>query len=74
VRFREDGPADLDRARTAVMAWRDQNPAGTGEDQIPPSAGSSARITGMVLRAVLFAVDRHRAREITGNARPSGER
>ena len=27
--FREDSPRDLDRARTAVAAWRDQNPAGT---------------------------------------------
>jgi hypothetical protein len=30
VRFRDDNPADLARARTAITAWRDQNPAGTG--------------------------------------------
>ena len=34
MRFRDDNPADLARARTAVMAWRDQNPAGMGDELV----------------------------------------
>lgn len=64
----------MDRARAAVTAWRDQNPAGTGEDLIATVGRQFPRDYGTVLRAVLVAVDRHRAREITGNARPSSER
>ena len=74
MRFREDRPADLDRARAAVTAWRDQHPAGTSEDLIAALGSQFNQEYGEVLRAALFAVDRHRAREITGNARPSGER
>ncbi len=29
MRFREDGPQELARARAAVMDWRDRTPAGT---------------------------------------------
>ncbi len=64
----------MDRARAAVTAWRDQHPAGTSEDLIAAVGGQFHRDYGAVLHAVLVAVDRHRAREITGNARPSGER
>jgi len=32
VRYREDTPGELARARAAVAAWRDRNPAGTGEE------------------------------------------
>ena len=74
MRYRKDNPADLDRARTAVTAWRDHNPAGTDEDLIAAVGGQFHRDYRVVLRAVLFALDRHRAREITGittgNARP----
>jgi hypothetical protein len=74
VRFRDDRPAELDRARAAVTAWRDQHPAGTSEDLIAALGGQFPGDYGVVLRAVLFAVDRHRAREITGNARTPGDR
>jgi len=74
VRFLEDRPADLDRARAAVAAWRDQNPAGTSEDLVAAIGRQFAPEYSVVLRAVLFAVDRHRAREVTGNAGPSSER
>jgi hypothetical protein len=78
VRFREDSPADLDRARVAVTAWRDQNPAGICEELIAAVGWQFRRDYGVVLRGVLFALDRHRAREITGgtagNAGLSGER
>jgi hypothetical protein len=66
VRFRDDTPADLARARAAVTAWRDQNPAGTGDELIAAVGRQFHRDYGVVLRAVLFAVDRHRAREVTG--------
>jgi hypothetical protein len=68
VRFRDENPADLARARTAVAAWRDHNPAGTAEDLISAIGHQFHRDYGVVLRALLFAVDRHRAREITGAA------
>lgn len=68
MRFREDSPADLARARTAVAAWRDQNPAGTAEDLVLAIGHQFHRDYEVVLRAVLFAVDRHRARQITGAA------
>jgi hypothetical protein len=66
VRYREDAPGELVRARAAVAAWRDRNPAGTGEDLIAAIGHQFHRHYGVVLRAVPFAVDRHRARQATG--------
>jgi hypothetical protein len=66
VRFREDSPQELARARAAVAAWRDQNPAGTAEQLVAALGGQFHRDYGPVLRAMLFAVDRHHARNITG--------
>ena len=66
MRFRDDDPADLARARAAVTAWRDQHPAGTGDELVAAVGRQFHRDYGVVLRAVLFAVDRHRAREVTG--------
>ena len=66
VRYREDTPGELDRARAAVAAWRDRNPAGTGEELIATIAHQFHRDYRVVLRAVLFAIDRYRARQITG--------
>jgi hypothetical protein len=68
VRFRDDNLADLTRARTAVAAWRDQNPAGTSDELVAAVGRQFHPDYGVVLRAVLFAVDRHRAREVTGIA------
>jgi hypothetical protein len=61
-------PADLTRARAAVTAWRDQNPAGTSDELVAAFGRHFHPDYGVVLRAVLFAVDRHRAREVTGIA------
>ena len=66
VRYREDTPGELARARAAVAAWRDRNPAGTAEDLIATIGHQSHWDYRVVLRAVLFAIDRHRARQITG--------
>ena len=68
MRFRDDNPADLARARSAVTAWRDQNPAGTSDELVAAVGRQFHRDYGVVLRAVLFALDRHRAREVTGIA------
>jgi hypothetical protein len=66
VRFREDNPADLARTRTAVTAWLDQHPADTG-DELVAAVGRHFHLDyAVVLRTMLFAVDRHRAREVTG--------
>jgi hypothetical protein len=66
VRFREDTPRDLDRARAAVAAWRSQNPGGTSEQLVADIGCRFHPDYGVVLRAVLFAADRHNARGITG--------
>ena len=68
MRFRDDNPADLARARAAVMAWRDQNPAATSDELVAAVGRQFHPDYGVVLRAVLFAVDRLRAREVTGIA------
>jgi len=66
VRYREDTPELLARARAAVAAWRDQNPAGTVEELVATIGHQFHRDYGVVLRALLFVVDRHRARQVTG--------
>ncbi|MGO9192426.1 MAG: hypothetical protein ACLP8X_28750 [Streptosporangiaceae bacterium] len=66
MRFREDSPRNLDRARTTVAAWRDQNPAGTAEQLLAELGGQFRPDYSPVLRAVRFLADRHRARDITG--------
>lgn len=66
MRFRENNPADLHRARAAVATWRDQHPAGTVEDLVVAIGHQFHPDYSVVLRALLFAADRHRAREVTG--------
>ena len=66
MRFRDDNPAELARARAAVAGWRDQNPAGNAEELIAAIGHRFHRDYDVVLRAMLFAIDRHRARQVTG--------
>jgi hypothetical protein len=66
VRFREDKPEDLARARAAVAAWRARNQDGTSSDLLAAIGGQFHPDYAPVLRAVLFTVDRRRARIITG--------
>ena len=66
MRYREDTPGELARARAAIAAWRDRNPAGTGDDLLAAIGDQFQRNYAVVLRAVLFAVDRHRVRQVTG--------
>jgi hypothetical protein len=66
VRFREDKPEDLERARTEVAAWRERNPQGTSDQLAAELGGRFHKDHGPLLRAVLFTVDRHAARAVTG--------
>ena len=68
MRFRDDNPAELARARVAVAGWRDQNPAGNAKELIEAVGDRFHRDYDVVLRAMLFAVDRHRTRRISGPA------
>ncbi len=68
MRYRENKPGDLDRARAAVAAWRSQNPGGTSEDLVAAIGHQFHPDYGVVLRALLFAADRHQARQVTGAA------
>ena len=68
MRFRDDNPAELARARTAIAGWRDQNPVGNAEELIAAIGHRFQRDYDVVLCAMLFAVDRHRARQVTGTA------
>jgi hypothetical protein len=65
VRFREDNPEDLARARTEVAAWRVGHPAGIGEELVATLGHRFHQDYAPVLRAVLFAVDRHRTHHVT---------
>jgi hypothetical protein len=64
MRFRDDNPAGL--ARAAVAAWRDQNPARNAEERIAVIGHRFHRDYDVVLRATPFAIDRRRARQVTG--------
>ena len=66
MRFREDNPEDLVRARAEIAAWRAQHPGGTGEELVAAVGHRFHRNYAPVLHAVLFVVDRHRAHKITG--------
>ncbi len=66
MRFREDNPEDLDRARAAVAAWRERNPQGTGDQLVIDLGGEFHPDYGPVLRAVLFASDSRAAKLATG--------
>ena len=66
MRYREDTAEELARARAAVAAWRDRRPAGTGEELLAAIGHQFQYDYGVVLRAVLFAVERHRTRQVTG--------
>ena len=66
VRFREDRPEDLIRARAAVAAWRQQHPQGTTRQLVADLGGQFQPDYGPVLGAVLYAVDSHGAKITTG--------
>jgi hypothetical protein len=57
VRFREDKPGDLAKAREAVTKWREEHPDGTAEQLVAGIGGQFHRDYGPVLRALLFRAD-----------------
>jgi hypothetical protein len=65
MRFRDDRPGELDRARAAVCEWRDANPEGNREQMLAALGPRFHPDYAMVLRGVLFAVDRHLATQTT---------
>lgn len=66
MRFSEDSPQDLARARSAVKEWRERNLLGTAEQLIADIGSQFHPDYGTVLRGILFAVDSHGAKIITG--------
>ncbi len=70
MRFREDNSQELAGARAAVAAWRGQNPGGTSEELVAAIGCQFHPDYGVVLRALLFAADRHQARQVTWSAGP----
>jgi hypothetical protein len=66
VRYREDTPGELARARATVAAWRNRNPTGTGEEMLAATGRQFHQDYSVVLRTVLFAVDRRLVRQVTG--------
>jgi hypothetical protein len=66
MRFRENKPEDLARARSAVAVWRGQNPQGTAKQLVADLGGQFHPDYAVVLRAMLFTTDRHSARMVTG--------
>jgi len=73
VRFGEDRPEDLVRARFEVAAWRSQNPRGTAEQLLADIGHAYRRDYGPVLRSVLFSLDSHAAKITTGITVIAGE-
>ena len=65
MRFRDE-PADLERARAAVREWRAGHPEGTATQLVDQVGSRFHPDWAPVLRAMLFVVDRHAARAVTG--------
>jgi len=63
MRYREDTPAELARARAAMQAWRQQNPGGTAEELAGAIGGQFHPDYAVVLRGFIFA-----AEQVTGTA------
>jgi hypothetical protein len=66
MRFSENRPEDLARARTAAREWRERNPQGTAEQLIANIGSQFHPDYGTVLRGILFAIDSHGSKITTG--------
>jgi len=66
VRYRDDKPETLERARTAVAAWREQHPDGTYEQLVADLGPDFPDGYGTVLRSVLFVLERRNAKLLAG--------
>jgi hypothetical protein len=74
MRHREVKQADLDRAKAAVAAWREQNPQGSYGEMEADLSGQFRDGYGVILRGILFAVDSHNARIAKGIVISAGVR
>jgi hypothetical protein len=68
VRFSEEKPADLERARAEVRAWREQHPRGTQDELVKALGSRFPKDYAVVLRAMLFRLELDDERKITGTA------
>ena len=66
MRFRDDRPEDLARARKAVREWRAEHPQGTADELVADLGGQFHPGYGPVLRGVLAAIELHGAKIVTG--------
>jgi hypothetical protein len=66
VRFREDKPEYLARAREAVAAWREAHSQGTYDQLVADLGPDFPDGYGPVLRSMLFALERKDAHSLTG--------
>ncbi len=55
MRYREDNPVDLDRARVAVAEWREAHPNSTADQLVADIGPQFHRGYAVVLRGVFFA-------------------
>ena len=67
MRFRDEKPGDMDRAREVVREWRAQHPDGA-PDQLVADIGDEFHHGewAPVLRSILQVADRHAARVVPG--------
>jgi len=72
VRFCDDTPQLLARARATVAAWREQYPQGTYDALIDDLGPGFPRDYEPVLRSVLSALERHGANVLYGVAGVAG--
>jgi len=73
MRYRDDKPEDLERAREAVRDWRAADPDGTPDEMLAALAGKFHPDYGPLLRAVLFRTDLRDAKVTTGITIIAGE-
>lgn len=74
MRYREDNPEDLDRARSAVRKWRAEHPQGTAEQLVADLGSQFPSGYEPVLRGVLAALKLHGAKIVTGVSITGGGR
>jgi hypothetical protein len=66
VRFSEDNPEDLDRARAAVAVWREKYPDKTADRLVAELGPEFHPEYEPVLRGMLFRYDEDHAETIPG--------
>jgi len=66
VRFRDERPGDLSKARASVAEWRAGHPEGTPEQLLADVGHQFHTDWAPVLRAMLYVADKHAARVVAG--------